>query len=53
MNREALIAAIVTAILNGGVTYGVVSTKLDWLRVDVDRAHLRIDRIENPKGSTP
>jgi hypothetical protein len=31
-----LIVAVVGAILNGAVTWGVMSTKLAWLRRDVD-----------------
>lgn len=28
--------ALVTAIINGGVTWGIVSTKLAWMRRDID-----------------
>ncbi len=37
---------VFTAVLNGAVTWGVVSTKLQWLRSDVNRAHKRIDKLE-------
>lgn len=33
---EALKIAIFTAIVNGAVTWGVVSTKLAWMRRDID-----------------
>lgn len=45
MNREAVIVALLTAAINGAVTWGVVSTKLDWLRRDVDLAHSRLDKL--------
>ena len=33
---DALTIALVTAIINGGVTWGIVSTKLAWMRRDID-----------------
>ncbi len=33
---DAFFIALMTAIFNGAVTWGVVSTKLAWLRSDVD-----------------
>lgn len=33
---EALAIALVTALVNGAVTWGVVSTKLAWMRRDLD-----------------
>lgn len=44
---EGVKIAIVTAILNGAVTWGVVSTKLEWLRRDVDRHDVRIELLED------
>jgi hypothetical protein len=39
MNMPPEIAvALVSALLNGAVTWGVVSTKLAWLRRDIDEA---------------
>lgn len=35
---EAVQIVLVTALVNGAVTWGVVTTKLAWLRRDVDRA---------------
>ncbi len=45
---EAIAPAGITALVNGAVTWGVVSTKLDWLRADIDRAHRRLDEIGAP-----
>ena len=45
--NEALLIAVVTAVLNGAVTWGVISTKLAWLRRDVDLAHARIDKLQD------
>lgn len=33
---ETLLIALVTSVLNGAVTWGVVSTKLAWMRRDID-----------------
>lgn len=41
---EAL--AIVVIIGNGLVTWGVVSTKLSWMRRDIDRCETRLDKLE-------
>jgi hypothetical protein len=38
--------AIITALINGAVTWGVMSTKLAWLRRDVDMLGIRLDHIE-------
>ncbi len=45
---DAFWVAAVTALLNGAVTWGVVSVKLEWLRRDVDAAHDRLDQINAP-----
>lgn len=45
---EALVVAFITAGVNGAVTWGVVSTKLQWLRRDVDAAHARLDALGAP-----
>jgi len=44
MSPEVL--TVLGIILNGAVTWGVVSTKLEWLRADVNRAHRRLDQLE-------
>lgn len=48
---EAVLIAVVSAIINGAVVWGVVSTKLEWLRADVDHAHRRLDMINAPEQS--
>jgi len=40
---------IFSAILNAAVTWGVISTKLAWLRRDVDRIEKRMQDWENRK----
>lgn len=44
--REGLVIAVVTAALNGAVTWGVVSTKLEWLRTDVNKLETRVAIVE-------
>lgn len=44
--REGVAIAVLTAVLNGAVTWGVVSTKLDWLRRDVDKLETRVASVE-------
>lgn len=36
---------VLTALINGAVTWGVIRTELKYLRRDVDLAHLRLDRL--------
>ena len=43
---EALQIALLTAIVNGAVTWGIVSTKLAWLRRDLDKVETRITACE-------
>lgn len=43
---DAIIIAIVTGAVSGGVSWGMVRMELRWLRADVDRAHDRIAEIE-------
>lgn len=45
---QGLLIALGTAVINGAVTWGVVSTKLEWLRRDVDAAHSRLDQLNAP-----
>lgn len=34
---EAVQVALLTTVVNGAVTWGIMTTKLAWLRADVDR----------------
>lgn len=43
---EGVMIALVGAILNGAVTWGVVSTKLAWIRRDVDDLRAWRERVE-------
>ena len=43
---EAWQIALLSALVNAAVTWGVISTKLAWLRRDVEKLELRIERIE-------
>jgi hypothetical protein len=43
---DGLVNALVLAVLNGAVTWGVVSTKLAWLRRDLDHHHTRLQWLE-------
>ena len=46
---EAFQIALLTAAINAAVTWGIISTKLEWLRRDVDLAHQRIDALTGGK----
>lgn len=43
---ETLWIALASAVVNGAVTWGVVSTKLAWMRRDIDAMHERITWME-------
>jgi len=43
---ENLLILIVSAAINGAVTWGVVSTKLDWMRRDLDELSDRLTHLE-------
>ena len=43
---EAMQIAAVTALINGAVTWGIISTKLAWLRSDVDHLSARATACE-------
>ena len=45
--QNKLIVPLISLLLNAGVTYGVVSTQLQWIRSDLDRQQRQIERIEN------
>ncbi len=44
---EALQIALATALINGAVTWGIISTKLAWLRRDVDKLDARATACES------
>lgn len=44
---EAMQIALVTAMINGAVTWGVVSTKLAWLRRDIEKLEDRVSACES------
>jgi hypothetical protein len=44
--HEKLLIPMATLILNAGLTYGVVSTQIQWLRADLNRQQVQIDRLE-------
>ena len=43
---EAMQIALLTALVNGAVTWGIVSTKLAWLRRDMEKVEERITACE-------
>lgn len=43
---ETMQIALITALINGAVTWGIVSTKLAWLRRDMDKVEVRITACE-------
>ena len=45
---DPLSVALITALVNGAVTWGVITTKLAWLRHDIDMAFDRIKVLEAP-----
>jgi hypothetical protein len=48
---DALLIALVGALVNGAVTWGVVSTKLAWLRADLDRHEARLAALERREAT--
>lgn len=42
--------AVVTAAFNGAVTWGVVSTKLAWMRADIDDLKARVNALAGCKS---
>lgn len=43
---DALLLAIAGAVVNGCVTWGVVSTKLAWMRRDIDEVRAAIVALQ-------
>lgn len=48
---ENLALAVLTVVINGAVTWGVVSTKLAWMRRDLDDHHHRLQWLERREAS--
>jgi len=46
MVSESVQIALVTAVINGAVTWGIISTKLAWLRQDIDALQARVNACE-------
>lgn len=44
---EAVQIALITALVNGCVTWGIINTKLAWLRRDVDKLDQRASACES------
>lgn len=43
---ETLVTILVTAAINGAITWGVVKTQMAWMRRDLDDHHLRLQWLE-------
>lgn len=43
---DKLLIPLATLAVNAAMTYGVISTQLQWLRHDLDRQQTQIERIE-------
>jgi len=43
---DKLLIPLATLVLNAAMTWGVVSTQLQWLRADLNRQQAQIDRLE-------
>jgi hypothetical protein len=46
---EAVKIALLTALANGLVTWGIVTTKMDWMRADIAKIEHRLELIEAKK----
>lgn len=44
---DKLLIPLATLMVNAAMTYGVVSTQLQWLRADLTRQQAQIDRLES------
>lgn len=47
---DAILIALMSALFNGAVTWGVVSTKLAWARRDLDDHEARLRTLERCKS---
>lgn len=44
---EKLIVPVATLLINAAITYGVISTQLQWIRADLTRQQQQIDRLQD------
>jgi hypothetical protein len=44
---DKLLLPLATLAVNAAMTYGVISTQLQWLRHDLDRQQTQIERIQD------
>jgi len=44
--HEKLLIPVATLVINAAMTYGVISTQIQWLRADLTRHQGQIDRLE-------
>jgi hypothetical protein len=43
---EQLAVPLVMLVANAAVTYGILTTQMQWIRADLDRQQRNIERIE-------
>lgn len=43
---DKLFLPVATLLVNAAMTYGVISTQLQWIRADLTRQQNQIDRLE-------
>jgi len=43
---DSILVAVLGALFNGGVTWGIVSTKLAWMRRDIDDLRGQVRALE-------
>lgn len=43
---DKLLVPVATLLVNAAMTYGVISTQLQWIRADLTRQQAQIDRLE-------
>ena len=44
--NESTWLVLISAVLNGAVTWGIITTKLAWMRRDLDDHHQRLTFLE-------
>ena len=43
---DKLLIPVATLVVNAAMTYGVISTQLQWIRADLDRQQRHIEQIQ-------